>query len=392
MSDTAPIDRRAIGVLAVGHLAVDLAQGIVPPLLPFLIAERGYTFGAAGALFLFSSLGSSLIQPLLGAFADRIHASWLMPVGSLLAASGVALVGLMPSYLTTGLALGVASVGVAMYHPEGVRYASWVSAASGRQGTGMSFFAVGGMTGWALGPILVTPLALLGGLRATSVIAIVPLIVAVALWRALPSLGRFRPAPESRAAAVADSPSDWRVFSLAALAAALRTGMHFGVQAFVPLYLWHVLRSSEAAANAAGTTLLVAGAFGTLIGGRLADRFGFRRIVVWSFGTVVPLVAAVAVAPVWGVFALMGAIGLVEEMNFYPLVVVAQRALPRHVGFASGVVLGLSIGFGALTTTLLGKLADHQGLRATIVAEGALMAAAFVVAIALPRSPRPATT
>ena len=47
----------------------------------------------SGALLLFSSIGSSFLQPLLGAFADRIRASWMMPVGTLLAAIGIALVG-----------------------------------------------------------------------------------------------------------------------------------------------------------------------------------------------------------------------------------------------------------------------------------------------------------
>ena len=47
--------------------------------------------------------------------------------------------------------------------------------------------------------------------------------------------------------------------------------------------------------------------------------------------------------------------GLISEMNFYPLVVLAQRALPRHVGFASGVTLGLSIGLGSLASPLLGS-------------------------------------
>jgi len=76
-------------------------------------------------------------------------------------------------------------------------------------------------------------------------------------------------------------------------------------------------------------------------------------------------------------------------MNFYPLVVIAQNALPRHVGFASGVMLGLSIGIGALTSSLLGVLADHAGLRATIPAEVALAVGALLLALALPRRSSP---
>ena len=92
-------------MLSFGHLSVDLAQGTVPALIPFMVAERGYSYGAAGALLLFSSIGSSFLQPLLGAFADRITASWMMWVGTLLAAVGVALSGQFESYFATGAAL-----------------------------------------------------------------------------------------------------------------------------------------------------------------------------------------------------------------------------------------------------------------------------------------------
>ena len=70
----ARLDRRGLGVLSFGHLSVDLAQGTVPALLPFLVRDRGYSYAAAGALLLFSGIGSSFLQPLLGAFADRIRA------------------------------------------------------------------------------------------------------------------------------------------------------------------------------------------------------------------------------------------------------------------------------------------------------------------------------
>ena len=73
-------------------------------------------------------------------------------------------------------------------------------------------------------------------------------------------------------------------------------------------------------------------------------------------------------------------------MNFYPLVLIAQEALPRQVGFASGVILGLSIGAGAGMAALLGVLADAQGLEASIQAIAVLGLISFVFAVALPRS------
>ena len=43
------------GMLGAGHLCIDLCQGAVPALLPFLASQRGYSYAALGALVLFST-------------------------------------------------------------------------------------------------------------------------------------------------------------------------------------------------------------------------------------------------------------------------------------------------------------------------------------------------
>jgi MFS transporter, FSR family, fosmidomycin resistance protein len=380
------LDRRGIGVLAFGHLTVDSCQGMVPALMPFLVAERGYTFAQAGSLLLFSSLGSSLLQPLLGIFADRIRATWLMWAGALVAAIGMGSAGLMASYLGIGAALMVGSVGVAMFHPEAVRYANYVSRASGLPGTGMSLFAVGGTAGWAVGPLLLTGAVLAVGLPGTALVAVLPLTATALLLANHGYLERFRPDAVAEARATGEGANHWGVFTLAAGAASTRTGLQFGLQAFVPLYIWRVLETSEGIGNASASVLMVFGAAGTLIGGRLADRIGFRPVIVRSLAATIPMVLALTVTPVVGVFALMALIGFTMEMNFYPLVVIAQNALPRQVGFASGVILGLSIGAGAGMTALVGVLADARGLEFAIQAVAGLGLVSFLFAIALPRS------
>ena len=90
---SAGLDRRGLAVLASGHACADMAQGAVPALLPFLIDQRGISYGAAGALILVTSVGSSAIQPLFGLGSDRLALPWLMPLGVLLAGLGIALVG-----------------------------------------------------------------------------------------------------------------------------------------------------------------------------------------------------------------------------------------------------------------------------------------------------------
>ena len=119
--------------------------------------------------------------------SDRLALPWLMPLGVLLAGLGVALVGLSSSYAADGRGGGLSGLGVAAFHPEGARFANQVSGE--RRGQGMSFFSLGGNAGFALGPILVTPLVLVLGLRGTLLLAVLPTIVAVVLAR---ELGRLR--------------------------------------------------------------------------------------------------------------------------------------------------------------------------------------------------------
>jgi FSR family fosmidomycin resistance protein-like MFS transporter len=376
------VDRRGILVLSAGHLAADLFQGSVPALLPFLIRDRGYSYAAAGALFLLASLGSSLVQPLLGVYADRVRAGWLMPVGLVLAAAGLAAAGLSSSYAGTAAALLAGGFGVAAFHPEAVRFASHVSAS--RRGAGMSIFAVGGNAGFALGPILTTPVMVGIGLHGTPIVASVVLAAGLLVLASMRYLERFRGEQEEHRLALAGQANDWRGFSLASGAAIGRAVQGFGLQAFVPSYAVAHFATSESVGNGAVATMLVAAAAGTLLGGRLADRYGFRRLVVWSLALEVPLLLALPVAGLAGSFVLMGAIGLVAGTNFYPLVVIAQNALPGYLGLAAGVVLGLAIGIGAGAVALLGVLGDSAGLTAVLWTIAGVSAASWVLAIALP--------
>jgi FSR family fosmidomycin resistance protein-like MFS transporter len=250
----------------------------------------------------------------------------------------------------------------------------------------MSMFAVGGLSGWALGPILTTPIVAVFGLRGTAIVACVPLAASLLLTTNLRYFEGFRPSAEAAHVARASAaPSDWTGFTVTAAAGMLRTGALFGFQAFIPLYVWRTLDSSEGVGNTAIAAMLAAGAVGTLLGGRLSDLHGFRRVVVCSLFASVPLALLVPVVPLLALFPVLILFGLISEMNFYPIVVLAQRALPQHVGFASGVTLGLSIGLGSLASPLLGLLADSTSLRSALVGAGVLTLLAAVVSLAIPR-------
>jgi MFS transporter, FSR family, fosmidomycin resistance protein len=376
------IDRRGIGVLSAGHACVDMCQGAVPAMLPFLVAQRGYSYGAASALVLAATVASSIVQPLFGLASDRHAAPWLMPAGLLLAGAGLAVAGLVHPYAATFAAITVSGLGVAAYHPEASRYANYVS--GGRHATGMSLFSVGGNAGFALGPLLVTPLLLLAGPPGTAGL-LLPLAVAALLFtRELSRLHGFRPVSAAGTHGE-QGPDRWGPFARLGLAVSLRSIVYFGLLTFVPLYYVNALHTSKATGNLALTAMLVAGAVGTLIGGRVADRIGTRPIFVGSLATLTPLIAVfLLVGPGPGI-AVLAAIGGLTIATFSVTVVMGQALLPNRVGVASGVTLGLSIGVGGIAASALGVVADHWGLHTALDIVMLAPLPALALALTLPR-------
>jgi FSR family fosmidomycin resistance protein-like MFS transporter len=365
---------------------VDLCQGAIPALLPFLAAERGWSFAALGALVLAATVASSLVQPLFGLLSDRAAQAWLLPAGVLLAGAGVAAVGLAPSFPAAVAAALVSGLGVAAFHPEGARFANLASGA--RRGRGMSLFSVGGNLGFALGPVVTTPLVLLFGLEGTLGLLVAPLVAAVVLTRDLGRLRALRaaaPADRARSAGARDA---WGPFARLGVIVALRSGVYFGLQTFIAVWFVRELGSSVQAGNAALTAMLVAGAAGTLVGGELADRVGARAVLVGSLAALLPLLALVPLASSALATPLLALVGFVTIASFSVTVVLGQAYLPTRLGLASGVTLGLAIGTGGVVAAALGLVADRHGLEAVLWIIALLPAPALLLAWTLPTGER----
>ena len=372
-----------MAALSLGHLFTDVSQGSVPALLPFLIARDHINYAAAAALILAATIASSVIQPLFGHLSDRLSLPWLMPLGPALGGLGIALVGVMPSYPLIFAAVVLSGIGVAAFHPEGSRFANYVSGA--RRASGMSLFSVGGNLGYAVGPILMTPLVLAFGLHGTVFILIPTWAAALLLARELPRLRGFRTDIVAGRVQPPDQPAAWRAFSLLATVIALRSFVYFGLVTFIPLYYVRVLHTGSALGNTALSVMLLGGATGTLVGGRLADRFGRRTVLIGSMLALPPLLIGFLLSGPALALVFAGLAGAATIATFAVTIVMGQEYLPGRLGVASGVTIGLSIGLGGIGAPLLGLLADAHGLRAVFETVAVLPLLTLGVAIALPR-------
>lgn len=380
------IDRRGMTVLSLAHVFDDINQSFLPALLPFLVLQRGFTNEKAAFLMLAASVASSVVQPVIGYLADRRSLPWLIPIGMFFAAAGVSVAGVMPSYLGIIVVVTISGIGVAAFHPEAARYANYVS--GDKKATGMSFFAVGGNVGFALGPIVATPLLLAFGPSGT-LFALVPAAIwAIVLFIELPRMRTFAPARRTKRPGVGED--RWGPFALLTTFVIVRSIAFVGIVTFVPLYAIRIVHASVPQANGALAALLVAGAVGTIIGGRVADRIGRIPVLLISMFSAAPLLAIFIFFTASGgpsaiiaSIVLAGVVGLLFIPSQTAFVVLGQEYLPNHLGIAAGVSLGLAISLGGAAAPLLGRLGDRAGLTATMWVNVGLIGLAGLLAIVL---------
>jgi MFS transporter, FSR family, fosmidomycin resistance protein len=377
------IEPRSMVALSGGHFAVDFASGSVPALIPFLTDRFHLSYTLAAVLLLAATVSSSLVQPLFGLWSDRRGALWLVPAGAALAAVGVGGAAISPRYPVAVVLVFAGGLGVAAFHPEGAKFAAY---ASGRKrASGMSYFNIGGNTGYALGAFATGELVVWLGL-AGAVAAMVPVLAAsLALARMLPRLSRLTPVRP--AGTLGRGVDRRRGMALLGAVIALRSIPWFTLLAFVPL--WVVAHGhSKSDGNRLLFLMLLAGALGTLLLGPVADRVGLRRTLVVTQAAVAPLVLVfVYVGGAVGVVALM-LVGVCVVGTFGVTMVLSQLYLPRHVGMASGLSVGLAMGIGGIAAVVLGAVADAVDLRLALTISAVTPAVGVFFCLLLPAPTR----
>jgi FSR family fosmidomycin resistance protein-like MFS transporter len=366
-------NRRGLVLLASSHVIDDLYQGAVPAILPFLVVERAYSYAAAAGITLAATMFSSVAQPAFGWLADRRALPWLTPLSLLIAGTGIALVGLGQSYWWVWAVVALSGLGVAAYHPSAARAAR---AAAGASAQGMSWFAVGGNIGIALGPVLVTPLMLEYGLQGTPLLLIPAMLMAQALVivQVRSRRGDERSGREAASTGTkhVKGDDDWRSFAWLTGLVIVRSVAYFGIATMLALYVISRFQTNEAMGTTVLTIFLAVGALATVPGGWLADRWGRLATIRVGYTLLLPAMIVLLLAPtVWVAIVAAVLLGISVYLPFSVQTTLGQDYLPNRIGTASGVTLGLAIATGGAFAPGFGVIADHFGLR--IALAGLLM-------------------
>ncbi len=379
------MNKRAVSTVTVSHLFIDISQGAVPALVPFFVSERHYTYAAAASLVFAANVVSSVIQPWFGHIADRRNSPWLLPLGLLIGAFGLALAGWSTTYPLALASMVIAGTGIAAFHPEAARL---VMLSSGdRHATGMSLFAVGGNAGFALGPFLATQAMVAFGLGGVAWLLAPAILMALLLYSQLGYLERV--AQERQAArkrkAGGGGVDRWSAFWRLSGCVAARSMVSFGIYTFLPIFWIEVLHQSKSAGGTALSIMLGAGAFGTLLGGQMADRWSRKRVIIIAFALLSPTIWLLQQARdvTWATLLLIP-LGIALFIHFSVMVVLGQEYLPNRIGTASGITIGLATTVGGVASPLLGWLADHSSVERMFLVVAAVPILGLVMALTLP--------
>ena len=372
-----------------GHICTDINQGALPAILPFLVLEKGLSYASAAGLIFASSSVSSLVQPLFGYLGDKVSWPWLMGLGALLAGSGLACIGFLDQYWAIFLAVMVSGIGVALFHPEGGKIANLV--AGEKKGMGIGIFAVGGNIGFALGPIIVSVAIAIWGLKGTAVLLIPGIAMMLVMLGCLSNLRSVIADARTTRSRTTDvsSRDDWRAFSLVGVGVTCRSIIAYGMTTFIPLYFAAVLMLSEVSASARLTLFSVVAATATLVGGHLADRIGFTRVIRGGFIILAPLLFLFpAVGNVHLATLLLLPIAFTLNGPHGSMIALGQKYVPNHIGTSSGIMLGLAVSVGGMVAPGIGWIGDHFGLTTAMYTVAAFSVPMLLLAYRISGSPK----
>jgi len=365
------------------HMLNDSMQSVVPAIMPFMQKSFNLTYTQIGLAIFMMNMTSSVLQPVVGLYSDRRPSPIMLPLGMLLSLAGLLGIGLAPNYAVLLASIALLGLGSAIFHPEGSKVV--YLAAGQRRGLAQSIYQVGGNGGSSLQPLMTRYLFLPFGQLAALWFAGVAAAAAFISWiisrwyrSNLPRLLRSAPAgsggTRTRPAA-GEGEAAGRIARRAVILGVgilivttfARSTFHAAMMNYYQYYYVERFAATIADAQVPLFLFSLCGVIGTLVGGPLADRFGAKKIIIGSIAGASPLAVSLPHLPQNLVIPVMMLTGLTLMSGFTVMVVYTQMLMPKHIGTASGLIVGFSFGMGAIGAVILGMLIDTFGLRPVFI-------------------------
>ncbi len=364
--------------LSLAHMLHDTYSRFLAPILPLLIEKHGLSYAAAGLLSVIGRL-TALLNPAIGALADKLPLRWLVIVAPAVTALAMSFLGIAPTYGILALLLCGMGIGSNLFHiPSPVM----IKLISGKQlGKGMSFYMFGGELARSLSPIIILGAVSLWGLEGTWRLAFFGIGLSLILYF---KLRRITAAPQTLKKK--KEKGVFHTFLIHAPLFSILAGFIFFrallaacLTVFLPTYL---TRQGETLwlAGISLSLLQFSGAVSTFFSGAFSDKIG-RQTVLFIAALTSPLLMWLFIlsSGPWR-FILIILMGISLFSQGPVLLAFVHDIDHERPAFINSLYMAINFIFTALAALVIGKSSDLLGMETTykLAPLTAVLAIAFI--------------
>lgn len=348
------------------HVVHDIYSGFIAPLLPYLI-ERLSLLKVEAGLFMLLYQGASVLQPIIGHLGDKTNLRKYALVMPAITGISLSLLGTIPTFyfgLVLCLIAGISSATLHAILP------ALVAKLSGKQvGRGMSIWMTGGEIGVMLGPLLVTTVISVFSIKATPWLMVPGIVTSIALSIILKDM----PDHNEKTKIQVKIPVKELLVIMLPLAGIImmRSPLRTAAEIYLPVYFIEKGVSSFWAGSSTSLTLGF-GVIGTMIGGLLKDKFGFKNVMLISVLLTASGMVLFSTTTGFLQIVFLALLGASSTMVLPVGLAFVQERFPENRSLANGFYLAILFALNAFAGVSTGFMYDQFGADRTFLLTGVI--------------------
>jgi len=376
--------RRDIGLLAVSaaHAVNHMYGALLPLIYPILLVEFHFSYTILGAAIAVSNVTGGLMQAAFGYINRRVSARTLIGWENIALGLCVAAMAMTGNVLEFAVVRVAGSVAGSPQHPVGSAYCAEEFPPE-RRGFALGAHVGGGNIGTLVVPILGALCIEKLGWRPTLLIFALPIAL-------MGVLTFFLMQPEAVSTARSAGPQDAglkaelramlrrrniRLVLLASTVAAGGRGLGV-VMTYIPAYLQDAPRGlhlGQLTTGALFNVLLVGSVAGTMLAGRISDRFGRKPTLMAAYGlALLGMLLLIATGPnlilLFPVLLFVGLTAFAESPLLQTFFADSIADGSHRIGF--GLYFTIAYGIGALWAEIIGATVQYFGFHVAFLVMG----------------------
>lgn len=316
-------------------------------------------------MFLLLYQGASVLQPVIGHLGDKTNLRKYALIMPALTGISLSLLGTAPTFYIGLLLCLIAGISSASLHSI---LPALVARLSGKQvGKGMSFWMVGGEIGIMIGPLLVASVISIFSIKATPWLMIPGIVMSIVLSILLKDM----PHHNVNTNLQAKVPMKEMLAILLPLAGVvlMRSPLRTASEIYLPVYLIEQGVNPWLAGSSV-SLLLGFGVAGTIAGGFLKDKFGFKAVMIMSiFFASLGMIFFSITSGVLQV-ASLALVGATSMMMLPVGLAFVQENFPNNRSLANGFYLATVFALNAVAGVVTGFMYDKIGGNSTFLLSG----------------------